>query len=382
MFFVDCGRGLIIDFFSRMSKSESRNFSLPSILTKLPIGELLVNAEFIAFRDLERALEDQIRTNELLGEILVRLGLIDPMDLQVVLDIQRELVSFEKAVTFAAGMRQLLGELLIQARRITSEQLEHALHEQRKTGEKLGEVLVRLKLLSEQELDGVLAFQHSQSDHRRAVRLRLGQLLVATNQITQEQLQNALQKQQLYPNKKIGELLVEAGHITPDQVSHGLKLQHRLVTVVLIAIMSLSSPLSPTMKHVKATSSSMQTTTYETAEAHATLKVLYQVPELVITHADVLRGYVQVKSASRIEIRSNVFFFLSFSEFGEPFREVYVQGFGRNVLISTEGRSLFLSELRGLATFELSYKFFLSRNARPGTYAWPLKISSHPVMMA
>jgi hypothetical protein len=365
-----------------MSDSEGRNFSLPSKLTKLSLGELLVNSEFIAPRDLECALEDQIRTNELLGEILVRMGLIDSVDLQVVLDIQKELVSFEKAATFAAGMRQLLGELLIQARRITSEQLERALHEQRKTGEKLGEVLVRLKLLSEQELDGVLVFQHSQTDPQRAVRLRLGQLLVATDQITQEQLQNALQKQQLYPYKKIGELLVEAGYITPDQVSHGLKLQHRLVTAVLIAILSLSSPLSPTTKHDEAISSSMQTTTYETAEAHATLKVLYQVPELVITHADILRGYVQVKSASHIEIRSNVFFFLSFSGFGKPFRKVHVQGFGRNVLISTKGRSLFLSELRGLATFELSYKFFLSRDARPGTYAWPLKISAHPIMMA
>lgn len=275
-----------------------------------------------------------------------------------------------------------LGELLIQAKRITPEQLEYALQEQQRTGEKLGEVFVRLKLISEQELDGLLAFQQHQSDPLRAVRLRLGQLLVTTKKITHQQLQNALRKQQLLPHKKIGELLVEEGYITHEEVSYGLKLQRKLLTATLVAVLSLSSTTSFFIEHSEAGSSHEQTTVGETAAAYATLKIVYQTQELVITQADILRGYVEVNSASRIEIRSNVFFFLRFSGLQGPFKEVQIRGFGKDVLVDAEGSSLFLPDIRGFVTFELTYKFILLRDAEPGTYAWPLEISAHPTMVA
>jgi hypothetical protein len=115
---------------------------------------------------------------------------------------------------------------------------------------------------------------------------------------------------------------------------------------------------------------------------HLTLNVLYQTPELVITQADILQGYVEIKSASHIEIRSNVFFFLRFSGLGEPFEEVFIRGFGKELLINKGESSFFLPDVRGFATFELSYKFSLSGNAQPGTYAWPIKITAHPTMIA
>jgi len=365
-----------------MPEPERKNSIPPYKLTKRPLGKILVNGEFIARQNLEQALEDQIHTNEFLGEVLVRMGVVDPVDLEVVLSIQKDLVSLEDALTLAAGVRQLLGELLIQAKRITPEQLEYALQEQQQTSEKLGEVFVRLQVISEQELNGLLAFQQHQSDPLRALRLRLGQLLVTTNKITHDQLQNALRKQQLSPHKKIGELLVEEGYVTHEEVTHGLKLQRKLLTAALSAILSISSPISPFIAHSEAGSSHEQTTVSETAAAYATLKVSYQAPELVVTHADILRGYVEVTSASRIEIRSNVFFFLRFSGLGEPFKEVQIQGFGKDVLVDAEGSSFFLPDIRGFATFELTYKFILSKDAHPGTYAWPLEISAHPTMVA
>jgi len=346
------------------------------------LGKILVNGEFIAPQDLERALEDQIHTNELLGEILARMGVVDPIDLEVVLSIQMDLVFLEDALKLAAGVRQFLGELLIQAKRITPEQLEYALQEQRRTGEKLGEVFVRLKLISEKELDGLLAFQQHQSDPLRAVRLRLGQLLVTTEKITHQQLQNALRKQQLLPHKKIGELLVEEGYVTHEEVSYGLKLQRKLLTATLVAVLSLSSTTSFFIENSEASSSHEQTTVGEMAAAYATLKVVYQAPELVVTQADILRGYAEVTSASRIEIRSNVFFFLRFSGLQGPFKEVQIRGFGKDVLVDTEGSYLFLPDIRGFVTFELTYRFILSRDAEPGTYAWPLEISAHPTMVA
>jgi hypothetical protein len=352
-------------------------------LTKRPLGNILVDGEFVASEDLKRALEDQIQSNQLLGEILVRMGVIEEVDLAIALSIQKDLVSFKDALKLAAGVQQLLGDLLIQARRITPEQLAQALKEQQRTGEKLGEIFVRLGIISKQELEGLLAFQQHQGDPKRAVRLRLGQLLVDTKKITHEQLlQYALTKQRISPHKKLGELLVEEGYVTHEEISHGLKLQRKLLTAALVAILSLCSPVTSFTEHAEAHASHVQEPVVETAAAYATLKVVYQTPELVVTYADILRGYVEVKSGSRIEIRSNAFFFLRFDGLSNPFREVRIQGFGKDILVDAKGVALFLKDIRGFATFELTYTFILSKDAQPGTYAWPVEISAYPTMVA
>jgi hypothetical protein len=359
-----------------------QNFSLPYTLIKRPLGNILLDGEFVASEDLKRALEDQIQSNQLLGEILIRMGVIDEVDLDVTLSIQKDLVSLKDALKLAAGVQQLLGDLLIQARRITPEQLGHALKEQQRTREKLGEIFVRLRIISKQELEGLLAFQQYQGDPQHAVRLRLGQLLVDTKKISHEQLQHALKKQHVSPHKKLGELLVEEGYVTHEEISHGLKLQRKLLTAALAAILSLCSPASPFTGHAEAHASHGQESLVKTAAAYATVKVVYQTPELVITYADILRGYVEVRSGSRIEIRSNAFFFLRFDGLSNPFREVKIQGFGKDILVDARGGSLFLKDIRGFATFELTYTFILSKNAQPGTYAWPIEISAYPTMVA
>ncbi len=364
-----------------MFESERKNSVLPCNLTKRPLGNILLDGEFVASEDLGKALEDQIQSNQLLGEILIRMGIVDTVDLKVVLSIQKDLVFLEDALKLAAGVRQLLGDLLVQAKRITPEQLERALKEQQKTGEKLGEILVRLRIISRPELEGLLVFQQHQGDPQRAARLRLGQLLVDTKKITHEQLQHALRTQHLTPHKKLGELLVEEGYVTHEEISHGLKLQRKLLTAALVAILSLCSA-SHFIEHSEARSTHEQTPAIETAAAYATLKVVYQTPELVVTYADILRGYVEVKSASRIEIRSNAFFFLRFDGLNRPFKEAQIRGFGKDVLVDTRGSSFFLKDIRGFVTFELTYTFKLSKDAQPGTYAWPIEISAHPTMVA
>jgi hypothetical protein len=351
-------------------------------LAKRRLGTILIDGEFAASEDVERALEDQIRSNELLGEILVRMGVVDRIDLNAVLSIQRDLVSLEEALKLAAGVKQLLGDLLIQARRVTPGQIEHALREQQSTGEILEEIFVRLGIISKPELEGLLAFQQHQSDPERAMRLRLGQLLVDSKKITQKQLNYALRKQELAPHKKLGEVLIEEGYVTHEEVSHGLRLQRKLLTAALTAILSLCSTVNPLFEHSEASSAGERTPAIEAAAAYATLKVVYQTPELVITYSDILRGYVEVKSASRIEIRSNAFFFLRFDGLRKPFKEVQIRGFGRDLLVDKKCSSLFLRDIRGFAAFELTYIFILSKDAQPGTYVWPIEISVYPTMVA
>src|SRR4029434_9425133 len=56
-------------------------------------------------------------------------------------------------------MRKKLGECLIQAGLITDEDLQSALSEHKRTGERLGAVLVRLNLATERQIAKALAYQ-------------------------------------------------------------------------------------------------------------------------------------------------------------------------------------------------------------------------------
>lgn len=67
---------------------------------------------------------------------------------------------------------------------------------------------------------------------RRRNRLRLGDLLIQQNVLTQEQLQEALRRQK-GTNKRIGEILVEEGFITEEMITRALEAQMGLKTVQL-----------------------------------------------------------------------------------------------------------------------------------------------------
>lgn len=200
------------------------------------LGQILTNGKFISHDELQDALDRQRRTNELLGEILVDMGVLDAKDLEIILSIQ-DISSPKDAVGMAAGIRRLLGELLLRGRLITLGQLEFALREQGRTGEKLGEIFVRIGLLSKSELNTLLTFQRTQSGEIPGSELlRLGTLLLAIGYISGEELEKALAYKG--PEKKLGEVLVELGHVQSDHVDHCLRLQHRLVSAALITALS------------------------------------------------------------------------------------------------------------------------------------------------
>ena len=56
-------------------------------------------------------------------------------------------------------MRKKIGECLIQAGLITEEDLQVALAEHKRTGERVGAVLIRLNLATEKQITKALAYQ-------------------------------------------------------------------------------------------------------------------------------------------------------------------------------------------------------------------------------
>ncbi|OGW50484.1 MAG: hypothetical protein A2078_16010 [Nitrospirae bacterium GWC2_57_9] len=200
------------------------------------LGQILTNGKFISPDELQYALDRQRRTHELLGEILVDMGVLEEKELEIVLSIQ-DISSPTDAVGLAAGTRRLLGELLLRGRRITLGQLEFALKEQQRVGERLGEIFVRFGLLSKSEINTVLTFQKTQSGEIPGSELlKLGTLLLATGYISSEELERALACKG--PEKKLGQTLVELGHVQSDHVDHCIRLQYRLVTAALITALS------------------------------------------------------------------------------------------------------------------------------------------------
>jgi hypothetical protein len=322
--------------------------------------------------------------NGRIGEILVGSGALDPEDLNAVLSIQKELSSLDAEIEAGGGARFPLGELLKKAERITQIQLDHALREQRQAGGKLGELLVRTGLLTEHERDAFLAFQrHGQGEPFGLHKPRLGELLVTTGQITRAQLENALSRQEL-SRKKIGDLLIEDGHVMPHQVEHCLKLQRKLVAASLIAALSLSNIFAAEEARALPGSASVKVAATAVVRERANMQVLSQATELVVTRADIRRGYVIAPSASRISIQTNnrAGCLLAFEFIHEPamvFHAVSVLVEGREVLLSSGTGWIHRAYSPGGFMQEVSYRFALSADAQPGTYPWPLTMSVLPL---
>lgn len=317
-----------------------------------------------------------------LDEIPVNLGALDPAGLKAIKVMPDSLSHLDEALELAAGIRCRLGEMLLQAGRITPAQLDAALTEQHRTGEELGLILVRQGWLDRGELDAVLEFQRRQAGEvPTSGLLKLGEILVATGQITREHLEQSLSRQRL-SGKRLGEDLVETGYVQPQQIATALQLQQKLVTAALSAALSLGSLAAPT----DAAAGSGATTVAVTATVlrHANLRVLSQPASVVITQADIARGYVDVPAASQVEIKSNSpsGYMLVFESQSDIVRQTQVRGLGNEVQLGATGGVVTQPPPgvgMGKTTVALGFRFVLAEDARPGVHAWPMQMSVMPL---
>lgn len=368
-----------------MADEEKNIIELSLRRTKRPLGRILLDGGFISKPDLDKAVGIQKSTGEPLGEILVRIGAIDPVELKVALSAQPRLSSLDDALKATSGNRQMLGELLLLARRITPEQFEQAFTEHKDTGCKFGTALVRLGHISEAELEAILKFQEHQGDEAlRAAGLRLGDILVSAERITYEQLNDALARQQK-TNKKLGDVLVEAGYVEHSHVAQGLTIQKKLLAAAVAAVLSFAAiPASASAADVAEAKGfpAAKLTVTATVLPHTDFRVMRQAAEIVITNADIDRGYVDASNASLIQVKNNSpsGYLLVFEGAGSGFREVHVKGLGRNIVISS-GNGWVAQPYAGKTpvVMELSYRFLLADGLQPGTYSWPLAISINPL---
>jgi hypothetical protein len=284
---------------------------------KRPIGQVLLDGGFVSATDIDFALQEQKRTRELLGQVLVRMKVLEPADISAVISVQALLDEAKNVVKTAAGVRLMLGEMLVGAGHITEKQLQQALAEQQKTGEKLGETLIRLGLLTSRQLECLLDFQMNQSAAAPSPSpLRLGELLISTGVISREQLKDALLKQS-GSGKKLGEVLVEEGYAKPTHIKRGVRLQQMLVTAALVALLAAcggGGGSDTASTDTDGTSTTTQTTTTQTTAtqtgANVTVSAIEYDNELTLTEDDYglqkWNFYYSTNNASFWSIQANI----------------------------------------------------------------------------
>ena len=259
--------------------------------TDFLIGELLLKAGLIKQSQLDEALKLAGNKHMQIGQMLIMARHITPRDLQAALDAQSAIrdrvmemnmatralglachqnISFAEACQkqsqanlAAAGPTNKLGELLISANLISTQQFAHAMQRSMATGLPLGRMLVLSGVLNEgllsltletqiQLRDGTIsredavahlheasgaktinpsglaqlegAASHTKLLLPRKHGLRLGEFLVLAGILSEMDVMNALEFS-LVSEKPLGKVLIEHGYITEDLCVAALKLQ-------------------------------------------------------------------------------------------------------------------------------------------------------------
>jgi hypothetical protein len=201
------------------------------------LGELLTRSGLISRVRLDAVLAVQARGAGKLGALLVDMGLIEEAELYAVLALQSSLrhANAEDVVLF---LRARLGDILVGAAAIDEQQLLRALLQQERTGESLGELLVRQGAISVAVREGALGFQRSLSSPLRD-RFRLGRMLLESSVVDAVTLEAAIRRQR-GARVKLGDALLEMGAITQELLQTFLLRQRRLLAA-LAAGMALAA---------------------------------------------------------------------------------------------------------------------------------------------
>ena len=138
------------------------------------------------------------------------------------------------------------------------------------------------------------------------------------------------------------------------------------------------------MKAALAQSGEMKLAVSATVLKHASLKVLSQPSSVVVTSADIAKGYVDVKTPSSLQVRCNTQdgYLLIFESQGEFMRQTLVKGLANDAQIGAAGGGVAQNTAgNGMrqAQLDLGFRFVLADSTQPGIYPWPMRLSVTPL---
>lgn len=159
--------------------------------------------------------------------------------------------------------------------------------------------------------------------------------------------------------------------MTSSETNRGRTVRSALAASLFLGV--LFSPLQGL-----AQSQQVSLTVSATVLKSARLTVLAQPATVLVTAADVDRGYVDVAASTKLDIKSNSpdGFMIEFVGRGEFVRGLRVQGLGADLQMGPEGGYVrLMSGPVRTRVFDLGFRLELSSVARPGTYAWPVQVA-------
>ena len=158
-------------------------------------------------------------------------ALVDDPELEPAIEPESEPASAPEpesapALSTQEGREKPLGELLIEAKLITAEELEHALRVQLKLKRKkrVGRVLVELGYITDDAMRELL--------ERYSRQVRLGDLLVEREFLTPTELERALEMQKSQPKLRLGQLLLKEKFLTEKTFCDALALYLNIERVI------------------------------------------------------------------------------------------------------------------------------------------------------
>jgi hypothetical protein len=312
-----------------------------------------------------------------LESMLAKWGITGPQERACARAIEKALPDPVALASLAAGPRTRLGEMLCSVGRIELDQVAEALAEQGRTGERLGDLLVRHGHMSAAERDVAIKFQEQQQAKRADVSpLRLGEILVAIGKLTPAGLNEALARQRS-SGRRLGEELVAGSYATQADIDTAIATQKKLVAIAFTLAMTAAAgaPVSALAQQAPARARSSVKLVVRIPVV-ARMRTLSQGEAVTVTAADIQRGFVEVPAGSRFELVANSAHTVHFAAQGAWFSAVKVSGLGGDLMLGPTGGE-FLQPLRlaGPEIHQLNYRFDLSPQAVPGRYAWPLSLS-------
>lgn len=108
------------------------------------------------------------------------------------------------------------------------------------------------------------------------------------------------------------------------------------------------------------------------------IKILHRPEKVNVTDADLKKGYVDLDAGTILEVYSNIRsgLLLKFESMGGPFNMMWVlEGEKKTVFPNMMGL-IRHSYTKEKAIREFHFRFYLSEDAGPKSYPWPLKISA------
>ena len=150
-----------------------------------------------------------------------------------------------------------------------------------------------------------------------------------------------------------------------------------LLGVAFLALLVLTGPAA-------ADTSEASLTVSANVPKRASLKVSGQPSSVLITEADLARGYVDAPAPIQVAIQSNspAGYMLVLAGQGDFVRQARMRGLESEVQVGANGGVIpQRSNGRGVlrATMELKFRFILAKSARQGEHPWPMQLSVVPL---